>query len=159
MVEKVVSQAEFEIGQIDHLFESYADLLTQTRERAPDLVEITAVASVLHSFYNGLENIFLSIAKGIDRDAPVGTHWHRNLLTRMTETTSSRGPVLTTDTAHRLADYLGFRHFYRHSYTFFLEWDELEKLVTPLTEVWERTRGEIQQFLDRLNESTGGQMT
>jgi hypothetical protein len=33
---------------------------------------------------------------------------------------------------------LGFRHFYRHGYSFFLEWDELEELVTPLAEVWDQ---------------------
>jgi len=77
LVENVVSQVEFEIGQVDHLFESYADLLEQTQKKAPDLVEITAVASVLHSFYNGLENIFLSIAKGIDRDVPAGAQFEQ----------------------------------------------------------------------------------
>jgi len=156
LAESVVSQVEFEIGQIEHLFESYADLLEKTQKKAPDLVETTAVASVLHSFYNGLENIFLSIAKGIDQDVPAGAQWHRVLLTWMTETTSNRGPVLTVDTAHRLANYLAFRHFYRHSYTFLLEWDELEKLVMSLAEVWEQTRDELQRFLDRLNKSPEG---
>ena len=37
---------------------------------SPDLVEITALASVLHSFYNGLENVFLSISKAVDADVP-----------------------------------------------------------------------------------------
>lgn len=81
----------------------------------------------------------------------MGAQWHRDLLTRMTEATSSRGPVLTVDVAHQLADYLGFRHFYWHSYSFFLEWDELEKLVTPLAEVWEQTKDELELFLDSLN--------
>jgi len=150
LVDKVVSQVKFEIGQIDHLFETYADLLEQARSNAPDLVEVTAVGSVLHSFYNGLENIFLSIAKSIDADVPSGSQWHRDLLTQMTEATSDREPVLTTETAHQLADYLGFRHFYRHSYSFFLEWDELEKLVLPLPEVWEQVKGEILLFLASL---------
>ena len=66
MVEKTISQVEFEIGQIDQLLEIYADLLEQVRRETPGLVEVAAVASVLHSFYNGLERIFLSIAKGID---------------------------------------------------------------------------------------------
>jgi hypothetical protein len=155
LVDSVVSQVEFEIGQIEYLFESYADLLEQAQGEAPDLVEVTAVAAVLHSFYNGLENIFLSIAKGIDRDVPAGVQWHRDLLTRMMEATSGRRPVLTVDMAHRLANYLAFRHFYRHSYTFFLEWGELEKLVTPLAEVWEQTKDELQLFLDSLNKSLG----
>lgn len=85
--------------------------MEQTQKKTPDLVEIAAVASVLHSFYNGLENIFMSIAKGIDRDVSTGAQWHRDLLTRMTEVTSSRGPVLKVDTVHRLVDYLAFRHF------------------------------------------------
>jgi len=56
-------------------------------------------------------------------------------------------PVLTVEMAHRLADYLGFRHFYRHSYSFYLEWEEMEKLVTPLADVWQGAKDEIQLFL------------
>lgn len=67
----------------------------------------------------------------------------------MTGTTSSRGPVLTAETAYFLADYLGFRHFYRHSYSFFLDWDELEKLVVPLAKVWDRVKDELYLFLDK----------
>lgn len=48
------------------------------------------------------------------------------------------------------ADYLGFRHFYRHSYSFFLQWEELEKLVDPLDEVWKQAKNELQIFLDSL---------
>jgi hypothetical protein len=151
LAEKVISQVEFEIGQIDQLFKSYADLLERVQKNMPDLVEVTAVASVLHSFYNGLENIFLSIAKGIDADVPAGSQWHRDLLTRMAESTARRRSVLTTEMAHRLADYLGFRHFYRHSYSFFLEWDEVEKLVTPLAEVWVQVKDELQLFLNSLS--------
>lgn len=43
----------FEIEQIDQLITVYADLLERVQQRTPDLVEVAAVASVLHSFYNG----------------------------------------------------------------------------------------------------------
>lgn len=152
MDRKIVSQIRFEIDQIDRLFSAYADLLKRVRNNNPDLVEVTAVASVLHSFYNGLENIFLSIAKVIDPDVPSGPQWHRDLLTRMTEPTSTRAAVLSNEIALRLADYLGFRHFYRHSYSFFLEWDELEKLAVPAEEIWKKVKAELQLFLDRMDE-------
>ena len=102
MHEKVASQISFEIGQIDELLESYSELLKRTQTETPNLVEITALASVLHSFYNGLENIFLTVAKKIDQKVPKTTQWHRDLLTQMTKTTSKRGQVLTTDTANGL---------------------------------------------------------
>lgn len=150
MHEKAVAQITFEIGQIDKLLASYSDLLGYAQNNQPNLVEITAMASVLHSFYNGLENIFLTVAKRIDHQTPGSAQWHRNLLTNMTEATLSRDPVLTFNLAHQLTDYLGFRHFYRHSYSFFLEWDELEKLIVPLEDVWKGAKAELDIFLQSL---------
>jgi hypothetical protein len=139
------------MGQIDSLFDSYAGLFERAEKSVPDLIEITAIASVLHSFYNGLENIFRSIAKEIDDDVPASAQWHRDLLNRMTEVTANRNAVLTAETSDRLSEYLGFRHFFRHSYSFFMEWGELEKLVTPLQEVWTQTKREIELFLDTVS--------
>ena len=143
----------FEIGQIDQLLTAYADLLERVQQRTPDLVEVTAIASVLHSFYNGLENIFLSIAKGLDQQVPTGSQWHRDLLVQMSQQTANRGGVISAELARKLADYLGFRHFHRHSYSFFLEWGELKKLVTPLQEVWAQVKEELYKFLESLNSS------
>lgn len=97
MADNVISQVTFEIGQIDQLLTVYADLVERVQQRPPDLVEITALASVLHSFYNGLENIFLSIAKGLDQQVPTGAQWHRDLLVHMTQETAPRGSVISTD--------------------------------------------------------------
>lgn len=72
MDKKIRSQIEFEIKQIDELFQSYSVLFSRVQKKTPNLIEITAVASVLHSFYNGLENIFLTIAKGLDESVPSG---------------------------------------------------------------------------------------
>ncbi len=116
----------------------------------PSLIELTAMASVLHSFYNGLENAFLSIAKELDDSVPRGPRWHRDLLAQMAQATPKRKPVISTTTRQRLTDYLGFRHFYRHAYAFFVDWNELEKLVIPLQAVWAQTKSEFQSFLDTL---------
>jgi hypothetical protein len=147
LVEETLSQIEFELDQIDRLLESYADLLERALKTSLDLVEITAIASVLHSFYNGLERILLSIAKGIDQQVPEGSFWHRDLLQQMSKATPSRPAVLTAETSQRLVAYMGFRHFYRHSYSFDLEWDELEKLVTPLADTWNQVKRDLRQLV------------
>lgn len=146
MHDRAIREIELEIGQIDQLLISYDDLLERVQVRDPDLVELTAVASVLHSFYNGLENIFLSIAKRIDADVPEGPQWHRDLLTQMTKSTSLRAAVMTPEMAERLANYLAFRHFYRHSYSFFLEWDELEGMIVALEDTWDQVKNQLLQF-------------
>ena len=84
MPEQIVSDVEFEIEQIDKLLETYTGLLAKAQTGKPDLVETTATGSVLHFFYNGLENIFLAIAEGVDRNvsaarngtAMYSTKWH-----------------------------------------------------------------------------------
>lgn len=151
MAEKVASQITFEMGQIDQLLAAYAKLWARVQARTPDLVELTAIASVLHSFYNGVENIFLSVAKGVDQRVPSGVQWHRDLLLQMTEETTNRRGVIPTEFVPQLADYLGFRHFYRHSYSFFLDWEEMKSLVISLPEVWERTKKALQEFLDSVS--------
>lgn len=140
----------FEISQIDELFKSYSSLLHRIRKVEPNMIEVTACASVLHSFYNGLENIFLSIVKRIDRNVSTGDRWHRDLLYQMGKETPERKQVLTNKTIDQLVDYMGFRHFYRHSYSFSLEWDELEILIISVEDIWQQIKDELEIFLNSL---------
>lgn len=146
-VERATADIRFEIEQIDTLFEMYHDLFESVRSDNLSLVELTALASVLHSFYNGLENVFLSVAKKIDEQVPAGSQWHRDLLVQVSHPTSSRGAVISEQLATTLANYMVFRHFYRHSYSFILDWAELQELVRPLHRVWSETKSELCGFL------------
>ncbi len=105
------------------------------------------MGSVVHSFYNGLENIFVLIAKNLDQHLPQGAQWHSDLLHQMAQPASPRGAVLSLEMKYELKGYLSFRHFHRHSYSFFLEWEQLEKLVTPIHKVWQRAKEELTQFI------------
>ena len=124
-LEKMTSQIRFEIEQIDRLFESYPELLKRVQKEEPNLVEITALGSIVHSFYNGVENIFLSVSKLCDKAELTGARWHQDLLIQMTQETQERKAVLSIETQQSLKEYLGFRHFYRHSYSYFLDWKHL----------------------------------
>jgi hypothetical protein len=143
----VLTQVSFEISQLDQLFAVYADLIRRATQQTPDLVEITALAAVLHSFYNGLENVFLSIARHYDQQVPTGDRWHRALLVQMAHPTQARASVLSVELVRTLTEYQGFRHFYRHSYSFFLSWDKLKPLVMNIHPTWHAARGELEAFL------------
>ena len=53
--EKIIEKIQNEIQQIDSLFIEYKPLLELSRNQEPELIGITALASVLHSFYTGIE--------------------------------------------------------------------------------------------------------
>ena len=139
------------VADIDDLLSTYDELLGRVRHRKPDVVEIAALGSVLHSFYNGVEGIFLLIIKQIDKQTPSDPAWHQTLLNQVLESTESRASVITSDTASGLAAYMKFRHFFRHAYTFMLDWERLQPLVDELRTVWGNAKGEIAVFCDTLS--------
>ncbi|NJK82114.1 MAG: hypothetical protein HC914_20560 [Chloroflexaceae bacterium] len=132
------------------LFAVYAELLQRATQQSPDLVEMTALASVLHSFYNGLENSFLSIARHVDQQVPTGDRWHRALLVQMAHSTPTRAPVLSAELVATLTEYQSFRHFYRHSYSFFLSWDKRKPLVMDMSPTGHAARTELEAFLNTI---------
>ena len=148
--ENAIKKIKFEIKQINTLVDSYQDLFSKVEESSPDLVEIAALASILHSFYNGIENIFQIIVKKIDLDNADDAQWHKEVLRKMTEPNKNRGAVISMQTMLLLSRYLSFRHFYRHSYSFYLNWIELQPLVSSLNGVWKSASNEIKAFLATL---------
>jgi hypothetical protein len=143
--ERIKEDIEFELGEIEILFELYQQELADMEE-SPNLVELTVLASVLHSFYNGIEKTLLIIAKSIDKSIPSDFNWHKSLLEQMAKENSQRKAVLTGDMKTKLLKYLGFRHFFRHSYSYHLKWERMEELVKPLRIVWEEFKTEISNF-------------
>ena len=106
-----------------------------------------ALAALTHSFYNGLENIFQIIAKRVDSFAPATSVWHTVLLASMGEATDKRKAVLQETTILALQEYLGFRHFFRHSYTNKIEWAKLQPLINNIHRTWSRTKSDLETFV------------
>lgn len=154
LAKRVLAQVKLELELIGQLFSAYNDLLERARHTEPNLIETTALASVLHSFYTGLENVFQAVAKKDADGLPNSAQWHRDLLWQMARATAQRPAIISTTTAQRLLDYLSFRHFYRHGYSFFLDWQDLSKLVQSLPEVWAQTRQDLEEFLEAVTDES-----
>lgn len=136
--ENATKKILFEINEIDQLLD-YADpLIRICLTREPDFVELMAASSLLHSFYNGIENILVVIAKECDGTVPHGVKWHKALLLQMREN-GKRGEILSGETIEKMNEYLLFRH----SYSFRLNWDDMKVLVIDLLKVWAAVKKDI----------------
>jgi sugar-specific transcriptional regulator TrmB len=58
----IQKEINFELKEIEALFSLYKNELLEL-EREPNLIELTAIASVFHSFYSGVEKILMVVAK------------------------------------------------------------------------------------------------
>ena len=136
MDDLIKEQIEFKVEDIDKLFLEYDLVFEKVKEETPDLFYITVLGSVLHSFYNGLENIFIIIAKNIDGNVPIGNKSHQELLQQMATSSNVREKIFDEQIYFKLREYATFRHFYRHAYSFQLNWEKLQPLVDNVQLVW-----------------------
>jgi hypothetical protein len=138
----------FEISQIDKLLDSSNPLLQLCRLKVPDFIEMSASAMVLHSFYNGIETILVLICKEYDNELPSGIKWHTELFENAFLENKNRKQIFRSEINKILAEYLKFRHFVRHSYSFSLKWEKMENLILLLDDNWKKIKDDINTFIE-----------
>lgn len=126
-------------------------LLEKEREglfkEKPSNYFLRAGGSILHDFYTGIEKVFETIAKEIDRRLPVGEEWHSELLHQMTlNIPGLRPPVISASTEKKLREYLGFRHLFRKRYGFELDWEKMKGLLQKMPAILSQLEKEIKNF-------------
>ena len=117
---------------------------------------IDSAALSLHNFYAGVERVFLLIASNVDEEVPDSSGWHRDLLNQMAHDKPAKRPaVLEPEVAHRLDEYLRFRHVIRNIYAFVLDAERIDPLVGNLRKVYSelsKALEEFAQFLEKVGE-------
>ena len=106
-------QVAVEREQLQRLLRVHRPLLERCLADPPDDIELSALAAMLHSFYNGIENIFKRITLELGDPMPGSESWHKSLLDGMTQATANRKPVLSSELRGRLKEYMEFRHVFR----------------------------------------------
>ena len=136
---KAKIEAEYE--NIDRLI-----LELPEKERLPflEFLQLAGVATIIHNFYNGIENILKLILNEKNIPLPKGGSWHKDLL----ELAEEKG-IITKSTREQIGEYLSFRHFFSHAYALDLYAERLEPLVENIKKVYVYFKDEISDFLDR----------
>ncbi len=137
----------FEISQIDALIEKSLVLNSKCKISPPDFIELCAIGSILHSFYNGIESIFILICKNVDKIHLGGEKWHSDILRRMFAATEKRPAIFEEDFSDMLNDYMGFRHFFRHAYGHSIQWNKAKPLFMNLNDNWTKIKEKIEKIL------------
>ncbi len=143
-------QVALELEQLERLLEVHASLIHEVEARPPDPVELSALAALLHSFYNGVENICKRITFATVGELPQGELRHRKLLEGMSASLPGRPAVFSPGTKDELRLYMDFRHVFRHAYTFELRWTKMAGLVHGCEDLLRRLEQELEAFLQEL---------
>lgn len=134
--------------KIEAEYEHIEDLLNEMPkfEKLPYLsfLELAGVATLLHNFYNGVENILKQCLLSKNSSIPSGASWHKDLLISSVE-----NDILSKETMFFLGEYLAFRHFFLHAYALDLYTDKMEPLVEKIESTFGVFQKEISTFLEK----------
>ena len=104
-------------------------------------LELAGVATLLHNFYNGIENIIKRILIDKGLVIPQGSSWHKELL-NLAETEG----IISNHLKVQLGEFLAFRHFFSHAYAIDLYAERIEPLVKMASQLFEAFRIEIAEY-------------
>ena len=138
----------YEITQIEKLIGDAKPLFDLCKNKQPDFIEISAAALVLHSFYNGIENILIMIIKNYEGQLPNSSKWHMELLEKAFISNENRKQVFVNNLQATLEEYMKFRHFVRHTYGYKLKWDQMEDLIIGINDFWNNIKENIINFME-----------
>lgn len=137
-----------ELISLERVTQQMEELLAQAAQ-PPNWIELRAIATLIHEFYNGLEKIFERIAVSLGEGLPKSSYWHADLLAQMAIVQSGvRAAVIDEPLRPRLEEYLKFRHFFRHAYSYTLEWKRMRWQAEQMGQTLQLLREQLQTLFD-----------
>ncbi|HEX5410303.1 MAG TPA: hypothetical protein VFZ27_00415 [Terriglobia bacterium] len=129
------------------MLETYRPVLEKCAATPPNDIELSGLAALLNSLYNGIENVFKRVCAELGDPLLEGESWHKELLDGMAEATAHRDAVISVALRGRLKEYLEFRHFFRDAYVFTLRWDRMKDLALGCEQMLRQLELELDRFL------------
>ena len=139
---KVHEQVEAEFENIERTVMEIPE-----SESLPGLssLELAGLAALIHNFYNGIENILKQLIIAAGKKLPDGPSWHQDLIN-----TAITNDIISESTAKKLRQYLAFRHFFSHGYSFELDPKRISNLVYDIQSVFSVFRNEVNKSLENI---------
>lgn len=138
---KEYCEAEFE--NIDAVVSELFSFVS-TEKSEYSIPDLAAIATFIHNFYNGIENILKRVVSFKQLEIKDSPTWHKDLLK-----TASDAGIISSELYGTLSDYLSFRHFFVHAYSFTLKWEELRPIVDKTTTTLENFKSAIYNFIEK----------
>lgn len=124
--------------ELDNIEQVLAELPDASEIYHLSILEVAGVAALLHSFYNGIENIIKQIVLSEGGSIPTGESWHKELMVK-----AAASGVISEQTKMAIAPYMAFRHFFSHAYALDLVPGRIEPLAANAREILMSFRQDI----------------
>ncbi len=135
LLREIAAEKEY----IDQTFTALEEALNRQEKT---IVELAAIATFLHNFYNGTENLLKRVLKFKKVPIPDSASSHKDLLDL-----AANQNIISLNLSKALDEYRAFRHFFVHGYSVRLNETKLRPLAEHLPNVWKQFESELTTFV------------
>lgn len=128
-------------AEIENIDQIYLEMPSHKNLANLSTLELAGVATLLHNFYNGIENIIKQILFSKSVAVSESSSWHKDLLNL-----AVTKKIISQSIKEQLVEYLAFRHFFTHAYALELYPERMEHLVENALDVYDLFKKEIDVF-------------
>ncbi len=129
-------------AEIENISTVLTELDKIAEKKDKSIIELSGIATFIHNFYTGVENIIKQILISKNIIIPTSSSWHKELLEL-----AFKNEIITDTTESELGKFLVFRHFFVHSYSIMLDEEEMKPLFISASDVFNRFKIEIEKFI------------
>ena len=142
-----LAEFDFQIGQIERIFKILKNKSGDIGEKPVADETIESAGYWMHNLYSAFEDLFKLTAEFWENNLSADGEFHINLLRRMVLNIEDIRPRLLSEASYRFLNELrGFRHAFRHAYSFGLEEDRVSALFRKTLEKKDTVIEDLQIF-------------
>ena len=139
--------------KLDELNQKLLALDPDKIESSTSEEELILIGYFLSGIYSTFEDIFVKVAREFENKVEDPTQWPRELLNRMALEIEEVRPALISKQSKDCLDELRrFRHVFRFSYAFELDWERMLIVAKRWTKNSKPIRQDMERFIDNLDE-------
>ena len=147
-----LSEFDYQLQIIDQLYETIGKRKEIIDQEGPSPELVESAGYWLHNLYCGFEDLFRIIAGHWENHVPVNGGYHIQILKRMViHIEGVRPAVLSSKSFQELNELRGFRHAFRHAYSYGLDDERVRHLLHRSMLAKQHIFDDIQNFRNSIS--------
>jgi hypothetical protein len=146
-----LSEFEFQVDLIQTIYERLSDKLVVFEKETPSREMIDSAGYWMHNLYCAFEDLFKQVSAFWENHLSDDGDFHVNLLKRMMINIKDiRPPLLSIESFAYLNELRGFRHVFRHAYSYGLDDERVAYLIRKTISKKEMVLVDLSKFREKI---------
>lgn len=147
-----LSEYDFQVDLINTTFQRLGKKLVEFEKESPSKEMIESAGYWMHNLYCAFEDLFKLVAAYWENNLSVNGEFHVNLLKRMIiNIREIRPALLSRESFEYLNELRGFRHVFRHAYSYGLDDERVTYLLRKMIERKDIILADLNSFHKEIN--------